>query len=212
MRCKYCHNPDTWAINDGTEMTVTEIIDNLKKNLAFYKNGGITVSGGEPLMQIEFVTALFSAAKKIGVHTALDTSGVLFDISNKNAYEALLSVTDLVLLDIKQMDSEKHKELCGFDNKNVLNFAKFLSEIKVDVQIRYVLVPEHTDSEDDLKKLGLFLSELQNVKALEVLPYHTMGVKKYEELGIPYPLQDVLPVTKESARKARQMILDNMKK
>ena len=212
LRCKYCHNPDTWEFNAGTEMSVSDIIKNLKSNIPFYKNGGITVSGGEPLAQKEFVNELFKEAKKLNLHTALDTSGALFNESKKEEYLPLLAVTDLVLLDIKQIKNEKHIAMCGFENKNTLNFAKFLSEVKCKTQIRYVLVPGITDAESDLSDLGHFLSNLDNLVGLEVLPYHTMGIKKYAELGIDYPLKNTQPATKEAAKKAREIILNAMKK
>ena len=212
LRCKYCHNPDTWTFDSGTEMQVSDIINKLKRNIAFYRNGGITVSGGEPLAQKEFVTELFKEAKKLNLHTALDTSGALFDDTNKNDFLPLLSVTDLVLLDIKQINSEKHICLCGYDNKNTLNFAKFLSEIKAKTQIRYVLVPGLTDDNDDLLEVGSFLSELTSLVGAEVLPYHTMGIKKYETLGITYPLSNTPPATKQEAKNARNIILSNLKK
>lgn len=212
LRCKYCHNPDTWEFHAGTEMSVSDIIKKLKSNISFYKNGGITVSGGEPLAQKEFVTELFKKAKKLNLHTALDTSGALFNESQKEAFLPLLAVTDLVLLDIKQINNEKHLNLCNYENKNTLNFAKFLSEIKVKTQIRYTLVPGLTDNSDDLIELGKFLSGLTNLIGLEVLPYHTMGIKKYSELCIDYPLQNILPATKDEAKKARSIILNAMKK
>ncbi len=212
LRCKYCHNPDSWAFGGGIEMEVSDIIEKIKRNIAFYKNGGITVSGGEPLLQKDFVTELFKEAKKLNLHTALDTSGALFDEKHKEDFKPLLSVTDLVLLDIKHISGEKHLNLCGFDNKNTLNFAKFLSEIKIKTQIRYVLVPRITDNEEDLLALGKFLGTLDNLVGLEVLPYHTLGVKKYDTLGIPYPLKDVPAATKEAAQNARKIILNAIKK
>ena len=180
------------------------------KNKSFYKNGGITVTGGEPLLQHEFVTELFRLAKQNEIHTALDTSGILFNDDRK--FDELLSVTDLVLLDIKHIDDEKHKKLCGYSNKSVLSFAKHLSDISKDVWIRHVVVPGYTDDPCDLVRLGEFISQLSNIKALEVLPYHIMGVKKYKELGIKYELEGVEPLSASELEKAKQYILKGAKK
>jgi len=212
MRCKYCHNPDTWKPETGNILTVDDIINRFLRNKNYYKNGGITVTGGEPLLQADFVTNLFTVAKQHNIHTALDTSGILFDKDNKSVYNELLSVTDLVLLDIKQIDDAKHRELCGRSNKSVLAFAKHLSDISKDVWIRHVVVPGYTDSTDDLEKLGEFISSLKNVKALEVLPYHTMGVKKYRELGLEYTLDGVEPLSAKNTELAKKHILNGIKK
>lgn len=212
MRCKYCHNPDTWSTGVGDIYSPDEIISRFLKNKSFYKNGGITVTGGEPLLQREFVTALFKLAKQHDIHTALDTSGILFDETDKATYSELLSLTDLVLLDIKHIDDNKHKNLCGHSNKSVLDFANHLSEISKDVWIRHVVVPGYTDDPDDLVELGKYLSTLTNIKTLEVLPYHTMGVTKYKELGIKYPLEGISPLTAEALNKAKHYILQGAKK
>ena len=161
---------------------------------------------------LEFVASFFREAKKLGLHTALDTSGIVFDINHKNEFKDLLSVTDLVLLDIKHINTSKHKALCGFENENVLKFLEFLSELKINVQIRYVLVPGITDDEKDLVALGKHLAMFKNITALEILPYHTLGVQKYKNLGINYPLDNIPQASKESAVKAREIILTTMKK
>lgn len=214
MRCKYCHNPDTWEINKGVSMSADELIGQFNKNKSFYSNGGITVTGGEPLLQLDFLLELFEKAKKEGIHTCIDTSGVTYkDVETefKRKIDRLMEYTDLVMLDIKHIDSEEHRKLTGHGNENILAFAKYLSEKKVPLWIRHVVVPGITDNDVFLERLGLFLAELTNIKALDVLPYHTMGVSKYKELGIEYPLADVPPADKEMALKAKSVILRTFK-
>ena len=210
MRCKYCHNPDTWNMANGKETTADELLSQYDRNRAFYKNGGITVSGGEPLMQLDFLTELFKGAKEQGIHTCLDTSGAVFD-KNDARYDGLLKYTDLVMLDIKHIDSLAHKELCGMDNAAIIEFASFLEKKNIPVWIRHVVVPGITDAKDDLRRLGKYISGLRNLKALDVLPYHTMGVQKYKELGIEYPLGDLPPMSVADAAAARAEILEGMK-
>lgn len=207
LRCKYCHNPDTWSTDTSIPMLVKDIMEKYEGVKEFVKNGGITVTGGEPLLQIPFVKELFTEAKKRGIHTALDTSGIVFDRNNTAKIDSLLSVTDLVLLDIKHIDDEEHKKLTGHSNKNILDFAKYLSEINKPVWIRHVVVPGITFDKVYLKRLGKFLAGLNNIHALDVLPYHDMAIPKYENLKINYPLKDVPPLTKEQAIEARNIIL-----
>lgn len=211
MRCLYCHNPDTWAVGRGTPMTAGELIGEVEKVREFLKNGGITVSGGEPMLQQEFVTELFAQAKAHGFHTALDTSGILFDPKATEKVAPLLDVTDLVLLDIKHIDPVEHKKLTGHDNHRILAFAKYLRDRKIPVWIRHVVVPGITDDPEELRQLGHFLAELTNMKALDVLPYHTMGKVKYERLGMEYPLGDTPPLSKEEAIRARGYIIEGIK-
>ncbi len=211
MRCLYCHNPDTWAVGRGTPMTAGELIGEVEKVREFLKNGGITVSGGEPMLQQEFVTELFTQAKAHGFHTALDTSGILFDPKATEKVAPLLDVTDLVLLDIKHIDPVEHKKLTGHDNHRILAFAKYLRDRKIPVWIRHVVVPGITDDPEELRQLGHFLAELTNMKALDVLPYHTMGKVKYERLGMEYPLGDTPPLSKEEAIRARGYIIEGIK-
>lgn len=207
MRCKYCHNPDTWAINGGKEYTAEQVAKNALRYKNYFANGGgVTVSGGEPLLQIAFVKELFKILKENGIHTALDTSGVVYTEDKKSEIDELLSYTDLVLLDIKHINSEEHKALTAWDNKNVLAFAKHLSEMGKPVWIRHVLVPQLTDNDEYLKELSAFINSLKNVERVEVLPYHTMGVVKYEKLGLSYPLQGVQPPTAERVREAKQIL------
>lgn len=215
MRCLYCHNPDTWDMSGGSDMSVAEILSQYNDARSFYKSGGITVTGGEPLMQIDFVTELFTAAKKEGIHTCLDTSGVTFNPDNEqlmSKFDALAEVTDLVMLDIKHIDNAEHIKLCSQPNDHILAFAKWLDKKNVPVWIRHVVVPGITDNEDYLYKLGLFIGTLKNVKALDVLPYHNMGEVKYKSLGMDYPLKGVEPLPKEKAVDAKKIILAGIKK
>ena len=210
MRCQYCHNPDTWKMNSGSVRSAQSLIGEYERNKAFYKNGGITVTGGEALMQIDFLLELFTLAKKKGIHTCLDTSGVTYrpgESSYNQKLDALMEVTDLVMLDIKHIDPEGHKALTGHDNAGILAFARYLDRKNVPVWIRHVVVPGITDDPGLLTRLGAFLGTLSNVKALDVLPYHIMGVRKYEELGIDYPLKGVEPASRQQALEAKKTIL-----
>lgn len=207
LRCKYCHNPDTWENSINKQMSVNEILEKYNGVKEFVKSGGITVTGGEPLLQIEFVTELFRAAKQRNIHTALDTSGVTFNRTNTEKIDILLDYTDLVLLDIKHINNEEHKKLTGVPNTNILDFAKYLSENNVPVWIRHVVVPGITNIPEYLEELGHFLSNLTNIRALDVLPYHNMAIPKYENLKIKYPLEGVPPLTKEEAINARDIII-----
>ncbi|HIS88637.1 TPA: pyruvate formate lyase-activating protein [Candidatus Avigastranaerophilus faecigallinarum] len=211
MRCLYCHNPDTWSYEENKKVFVSEILDKYDSIKEFLKNGGITVTGGEPLSQIDFVTELFKQAKQKNIHTALDTSGVLFNRKNLAQFDKLLKYTDLVLLDIKHINDEEHKKLTGFSNKNILDFAMYLSEKNIPIWVRHVVVPTITDDEKHLKELGKFLANIKSLKALDVLPYHNMAISKYENLNIDYPLKNISPLTKEEAMKARQIIINSYK-
>lgn len=214
MRCLYCHNPDTWDPKGGTPMTVEQLLNQYDNARHFYRKGGITVSGGEPLTQIGFVTELFEEAKKRGIHTCLDTSGVTFRPNSagvKEKFDRLATVTDLVLLDIKHIDPQEHLKLCGQPQDNILAFARYLEQKQIPVWVRHVVVPGITDREDYLHRLGLYLGTLKNIKALDILPYHDMGKTKYQSLGIPYPLEDTSPLAPAGAAKARQIILRGMR-
>ena len=212
MRCKYCHNPDSWSTETNQQMSVSEILEKYDGVKEFVKSGGLTVTGGEPLMQIDFVTELFKAAKAKNIHTAFDTSGILFNKDNTAKIDELLKYTDLVLLDIKHINNEEHIKLTGLPNTNILEFAQYLSQKKLPMWVRHVVVPEITYNEKYLRELGEFIGKLRNVKALDVLPYHDMAIPKYENLGINYPLKDVKPLTKEEALKARGFILEGIKR
>lgn len=214
MRCQYCHNPDTWHIEDGQEQEAEEILSRMERNIAFYKTGGITATGGEPMLQMDFLTELFTKAKERKIHTCLDTSGILFPGRGEHLeqIDRLLSVTDLVMLDIKHMEPDAHKKLTGHDNRNILEFAGYLDEKKKPVWIRHVVVPGITFDKEALTKLGHFLAALSNVEKLEVLPYHALGKVKYDNLGIDYVLKDTPQLTKAEAKEAEQLIRAAMSK
>ena len=210
MRCKYCHNPDTWKMNSGAVRSAQSLLQEYDRNAAFYSKGGITVTGGEALMQIDFLLELFTLAKQKGIHTCLDTSGVTYrpgESSYNRKLDALMAVTDLVMLDLKHIDPEGHKELTGHGNEGILAFAKYLEQKQVPTWIRHVVVPGITDDPGLLERLGRFIGTLSNVTALDVLPYHIMGVSKYQELGIPYPLEGTEPATRKQAMDAKKIIL-----
>lgn len=207
MRCLYCHNPDTWEPGLGMEKTAEELLEEYKRNKVFYKNGGITATGGEPLMQLPFLTELFEKAKKQGIHTCLDTSGIMYRKERQQEFEKLFQVLDLVLLDFKHSSEEDHRSLTGLSQKNILEFARALEKARIPVIVRHVVVPGITDQEEHLRELGRILAGYSNLKGLEILPYHTMGKVKYEKLGIPYPLENVENMDAEKAKEARSIVL-----
>ena len=210
MRCKYCHNPDTWDPAGGEDRDSEDILNDYESYRPFLNGGGLTVTGGEPMLQMDFLTELFKGAKKRNIHTCLDTSGITFRRSDPKFFhkvEELMKYTDLVKLDIKHIDNEEHKKLTGQSNENILDFARYLSEIGKDTWIRHVIVPGITFDNKYLLKLGEFLAELTNITGLDVLPYHTMGVVKYEKMGLKYPLEGVEPMEKKDAEYAKAVIL-----
>lgn len=214
MRCLYCHNPDTWETQAGLEMSVTELLTKYEKNSSFYKNGGITVTGGEPLLQIDFLIELFEEAKKRNIHTCIDSSGIVFQPDSKPfmaKLDRLLAVTDLILLDIKHIDTAEHKKLTAHSNEPILGFARYLDKKGIDVWIRHVVVPTITYNKDYLYETGKFIGSLSNVRAVDVLPYHTMGIPKYESLGIDYPLQGISDLSKEDLATAREWLIQGIK-
>ena len=215
LRCLYCHNPDTWDTKSGTEITAEEVIEEYLRNKSFYSKGGITVTGGEPLMQMDFLTELFTLAKKQGIHTCIDTSGITFNGKNAEYVEKLdrlLMLTDLVMLDIKHIDTTEHKKITGAYNTPVLEFAKYLDKKNISIWIRHIIIPGLTDNPKDLTELGEFIGKLKNLHALDVLPYHTMGVHKYKELGIEYRLKKIDAVSVKDAEKAKAFIINGIKK
>jgi pyruvate formate lyase activating enzyme len=215
MRCRYCHNPDTWECKGGQLVTVAEILQELPSYLPFMKRsgGGVTVSGGEPLLQADFVRELFHGCRALEIPTALDTSGCCFEPQGEKflLIDQLLDVTDLVLLDIKHIDETKHIQLTGHSNRNTLAFAQYLSQRKIPVWIRHVLVPGYTTERDDLERLALFLQTLENVEKVEILPYHTLGVYKWRSLGLQYPLEGVKPPTPEQVQEAYAIVTRHLK-
>ena len=209
MRCQYCHNPDTWAKDGGELMTPEEVLKKALRYKTYWKEkGGITVSGGEALLQIDFVTELFRLAKEKGVNTCLDTSGNPFSLEEpfKSKFDELMKYTDLFMLDIKHMDDAAHRKLTGQTNQNILEMAAYLSDHGKAMWIRHVLVPGITTEEDELHQLRSFLDTLKTVERVEVLPYHTLGVFKWKELGIPYQLEGVDPPTKEQIDRAKEIL------
>lgn len=209
MRCQFCHNADTWNMKNGELRTADALLTNALRYRPYWgKEGGITVSGGEPLLQIDFLTELFEKAKAEGVHTTLDTSGNPFtrEAPFFDKFERLMKVTDLVLLDLKHIDEEEHKILTGCTNENILDMATYLSEIKKPVWIRHVLVPGRSDEDRYLKRLSEFIDTLDNVEKVEVLPYHTLGAYKWKELGMEYPLEKVEPPTKDRVENANRIL------
>ncbi len=210
LRCKFCHNPDTWKIGAGEERSVDDLIKEIVRYKNYFGlNGGLTISGGEPLVQLDFITELSKAAVKNGVNVAVDTSGYLFDETSPEKikkFDELNKYVDLYLLDIKHIDDDKHRMLTGVSNKHTLAFAKYLSESGKKMWIRHVLVPGITDDDDALIRLKEFVDTLKTVEKVEVLPYHTMGVPKYEKLGIDYPLKGVEPPSKERVMNAKRLL------
>lgn len=209
MRCQFCHNPDSWKTGIGEERTADELLDQAERFRAYWgDNGGITVSGGEALLQIDFLLELFEKAKQRGIGTCLDTSAQLFTRKSPffEKFERLMELTDTVLLDIKHIDDEEHRKLTRHSNANILDCARYLSEIDKPVWIRHVLIPGITDKDEYLVRLRDFLSTLHNIERIEVLPYHTLGVYKYEKLGIDYRLKDVQPPVAERVANANDIL------
>ncbi len=212
LRCRYCHNPETWC-GGGEPWTAEDLLEKAWRCRSYWgksmKNGGITVSGGEPLLQIDFLIEFFKMAKARGIHTTLDTAGQPFDENNiewMEKFDELLKYTDLVMLDLKEMDEKKHIKLTGRTNKNILAMARYLSNHEIPMWIRHVLVPDLTDDEEGLRQMDSFLQSLKTVERIEVLPYHSMGTYKWEKLGIPYSLKDARIPTKEEVKRAEKLL------
>lgn len=209
MRCQFCHNPDTWHMKTGTPQEADDLIKKALRYRSYWgSEGGITVSGGEPLLQIDFLVELFRLAKKNGIHTTLDTSGNPFTREEPffGKFQELMQYTDLILLDIKHIDEKEHIRLTGHTNKNILDLADYLSQINKPVWIRHVLVPERSDKDEYLIRLRAFLDTLKNIARVEVLPYHTLGEYKWKELGYEYPLTGIEPPTKERIENAEKIL------
>lgn len=213
MRCLYCHNPDTWTVGGGDQnlRSVESLLKEYDGIKEFLHDGGITATGGEPLLQMPFLTELFEAAKKKGIHTCLDSCGITFRQERRAEFDRLMAATDLVMLDIKHIDDAEHQKLTGQSNKHILEFAEYLKEKNVPIWIRHVVVPTITLNDEYLYRLGYFIGGLDNLKALDVLPYHTMGEVKYQNLGIDYPLKGIPAATKEEAEHAKEVIFRGMK-
>lgn len=209
MRCQFCHNPDTWKIGVGIETTTDEVLAEALKYKEFWgEKGGLTVSGGEPLLQLDFLIDLFKKAKAAGVHTTLDTCGKPFTREEPffSKFQELMNYTDLLLFDIKHIDNEQHKILTSQTNDNILEMAQYLSEINKPVWIRHVLVPQRSDYDEFLIRLDAFIKTLNNVDKVEILPYHTMGKYKWDELGLKYPLDGIEPPANERVKNAKELL------
>ena len=204
LQCKYCHNRDTWDINGGSYKSLDAIFEKIMRYKNYiYPNGGVTVTGGEPLLQVKFLIELFTKLKDKGIHTCIDTSGMT---SLTDDIKKVLSLTDLVLLDIKHINDEKCKNLVGRSNKLELSFARYLSDNNIPMWIRQVLIPGYTDSEEDLLQLKDFISSLKSVEKVELLPYHDMGKYKWKKLGLKYELDDVRPANDSDLKRAKEIL------
>ena len=206
LRCLYCHNPDTWVNNGVMHLESSEVVSRIMKYKNYYKNGGFTISGGEPLLQIDFVTEVLKLAKEKGIHTAIDTSGCTFNKDDISKFDELIKYVDLFLLDIKHIDNDKCLKLTGKSNLKTLEFARYLDDNNKKMWIRQVLVPGFTTDLDDLKNTREFIKTLNNVDKIEVLPYHTLGVVKYQNLGSDYPLKDIQAPSKEIIEVANKIL------
>jgi len=204
LRCKYCHNPDTWKVKSGQLVTVSDTIRDIKKYQSYLKfsGGGVTVTGGEPFMQPEFLIELLAACKAAGLHTALDTSGY----ADRHAAERALQYTDLLLLDIKSFNPVTYKQLTGVELDKTLEVLRLAEYLEIPIWVRFVLVPGYTDNMTDIRRMASFLEPFVNVVKVEVLPFHKMGEFKWEALGIPYELADVEPPSRESLEQARAIL------
>ena len=205
LQCKYCQNRDTWNISGGEYQSVDDIFSKIMnyKEYIMPNGGGVTVSGGEPLLQAKFLISLFKRLKQENIHTCIDTSGM---VGLTPDVKEVLSLTDLVLLDIKHINSEKSKELIGFSNKLELEFAKHLSENAIPIWIRQVIIPGITDDEQDLIKLKEFIQTLKTVEKVELLPYHTLGKHKWTDLGLEYELEGIPEATYEDISRAKKLL------
>ncbi len=204
LKCKYCHNRDTWDLNGGSYKSLDEIYEKILR----YRNyicptGGVTVTGGEPLLQVNFLIELFKKLKSSNIHTCIDTSGM---VKITDDIKKLLDLTDLVLLDIKHINNNKCKELVGFDNQLELEFAKYLSDQNIPIWLRQVIIPGYTDEKNDLLKLKDFIGTLNNVENIELLPYHSMGKYKWDKLGEKYLLDHVKDATKDDIERAKMIL------
>ena len=214
MRCQFCHNPDSWKTGVGEEWYADDLLDKAERFRSYWgDNGGITVSGGEALLQIDFLLELFEKAHQRGINTCLDTSAQLFTQKGVffEKFERLMQVTDTILLDIKHIDDEEHRKLTRHSNQNILDCARYLSDIKKPVWIRHVLIPGITDKDEYLVQLRDFLKTLDNIQRIDVLPYHTMGIYKYEKLGIDYPVKEVNPPAADRVENAKRILGEALK-
>lgn len=207
LRCAYCHNPDTWGMNGGEETTPEELLKKVRRYKMYFKTsgGGVTLSGGDPLLQPEFAAEFFRLCKQEGIHTTLDTAGYGF-----GNYDEILKYTDLVLLDIKHLDDEEHRKLTGHDREGFLEFLKAIKRNKTKLWVRHVVVPGITDSEDHIIKLAEYINTIPNVEKTELLPYHTHGINKYKEMNIPYRLEKVPSLETEKLSYLCKILNENL--
>ncbi len=209
MFCEFCHNPDTWKFKEGKPYTAKELLNEAMEYKEFWGDkGGITASGGEPLLQIDFLIEYFKLAKKEGINTTLDTCGMPFTYDEPfiSKFDELLKYTDLILFDIKHIRNKVHKKITGWENKNILEMGRYLSEKKIPVWIRHVLVPKRSDYDEDLIELDKYIRTLDNVYKVEILPYHTMGKYKWDNLGMEYTLEGIEPPTQERIENAKKIL------
>ncbi|WP_191013886.1 pyruvate formate-lyase-activating protein [Treponema zioleckii] len=209
LRCKYCHNPDTWDMMRGKQMETDELLKEALACKSYWgKKGGITVSGGEPLAQIDFLIELFEKAKELGINTCIDTAGEPFTKEGEwfEKFNRLMKVTDILLMDIKHINEEEHIKLTGKSGKNIREMFYYLDEIKKPIWIRHVLVPGITDNEEYLTQTRDFIRTLHNVQRVEILPYHGLAISKYRDLGIPYALEKTESPTAESVARAKEIL------
>ncbi len=209
LRCKYCHNPDTWNMADGKPYSSDDILSRALRYKPYWgTEGGITVSGGEPLLQIDFLLDLFTKAKEKGINTCIDTSGAPFSLGGEwfEKFEKLMALTDLLLVDIKHIDENEHVALTGRTGANIKTMFRYLDEINKPIWIRHVLVPGITDNDEYLIRTRDFIKTLHNVKRVDVLPYHSLGIIKYQKLGIPYVLEGLPGPDAERVKNARTIL------
>lgn len=207
MRCAYCHNPDTWDLAGGEVVSVSRVLERFERNRPYYRAGGITVSGGEPLVQTDFVSELFRTAHEAPygrIHTCLDTSGALFE---RERCSALLDHTDLVLLDIKHANPQAYDWLCEWSATDAWACADELARRGIPMVVRHVVVPGITDDPEELASLGKLMAKWPNVVGLELLAYHTMGRRKYDDLGIAYRLDGTPALDKARLPELRHIVL-----
>ncbi|MEE1172151.1 MAG: pyruvate formate-lyase-activating protein [Ruminococcus sp.] len=209
MRCRYCHNPDTWRMDSDDMRSADALLDHAERYRAYWgSDGGITVSGGEPLLQLDFLLELFKKAKLRGINTCIDTAGQPFSRGEPffSRFKELMQYTDLLLFDIKHIDPVEHKALTAQPNDNILDCLRYLSKIKKPVWIRHVIVEGITDNDEYLRQTREFIDSLDNVERVEALPYHGMGVYKWEKLGIKYTLGDIKPPTETRLDTVRKIL------
>ncbi|SKA75021.1 pyruvate formate lyase activating enzyme [Clostridium sp. USBA 49] len=208
LRCAYCHNPDTWNLDGGTEITSEELLKKIMRYRPYFERsgGGVTFSGGEPLLQPEFLLEMLKLCKEQGINTAIDTAGYGF-----GEYDEILKYTDLVLLDIKHIDDNGYRKLTGSSKSGFDKFLESLNKTNVKVWVRHVVVPGITDSEEHIEKLKEIIKSINNVEKIELLPYHTLGVEKYKKLGIKYRLENVEPMDKEKVKELEKILIDREK-